>query len=106
MHGTRAAKWCQFQAGNELWHSFLAEGWEGWPQYVDLVALSEEEQQIQAALTDIKNKWWVAFVLGNKDVEADWDTFVAEYNEAGGQMLFDAWNVKLAEAKATWDSVQ
>lgn len=104
--GPAPPKWCQFQAGNELWHRFLAEGWEGWPQYVDLVALSEEEQQVQAALTDIKNKWWVAFVLGNKDVEADWDSFVAEYNEAGGQMLFDAWNVKLAEAKATWDSVQ
>jgi hypothetical protein len=104
--GPNPPAWCQFQAGNELWHSFLAEGWEGWPQYVDLVALSEEETQIQAALTDIKNKWWVAFVLGNKDVEADWDSFVAEYNEAGGQMLFDAWNVKVADAKATWDSVQ
>ena len=104
--GPNPPKWCQFQAGNELWHSFLAEGWEGWPQYVDLVALSEEETQIQAALTDIKNKWWVAFVLGNKDVEADWDSFVAEYNEAGGAMLFDAWNVKVADAKATWDSVQ
>ena len=104
--GANPSKWCQFQAGNELWHTFLAEGWEGWPQYVDLVALSEEEQQVQAALTDVKNKWWVAFVLGNKDVDADWDTFVAEYNEAGGAMLFETWNAKVAEARATWDSIQ
>lgn len=104
--GPNPPSWCQFQAANEVWSTFLAEGWEGWPQYLDLVVLSEEETQIAAALTDIRNKWWVAFVLGNKDVMADWDDYVAEYRAAGGDQLMDAWTTKVAEAKATWDSVQ
>jgi len=102
--GANPPTWCQWQAGNELWVSFIAEGWEGWPQYVDLVALSDEEIQTQAALTDIKNKWWVSFVLGNKNVMVDWDEYVAEYNAAGGKELFESWNVKLAEAKATFEA--
>jgi hypothetical protein len=104
--GANPPVWCQFQAANEVWSTFLAEGWEGLPQYLDMVALSAEELQIQAALTDIKNKWWVAFVLGNKDVMADWDDYVAEYEAAGGSMLFESWSAQVAEAKATWDSVQ
>ena len=36
---------------------------------------------------------------------ADWDDYVAEYEAAGGSMLFESWSAQV-EAKATWDSVQ
>ena len=95
VHGTRAAEVVPVPGRQRATGtSFLAEAWEGGRKVRGPgVALSEEEQQVQAALTDVKNKWWVAFVLGNKDVEADWDSYVAEYNERrAGKMLFDAWN--------------
>ena len=89
----------------EVWEHCLSEGWEALPQWLDFISLSDEAAQIQRALSDVKTKWFVDFLLGNKDVATEWDAFVQEYKERGGDQLLAEWAQKAGEARAQWEAV-
>ena len=89
----------------EVWENFVSEGWEALPQWMDFISLSDEAAQIQGALSDVKTKWFVDFLLGNKDVATEWDAFVQEYKERGGDQLLAEWAHKADEARAQWEAV-
>ena len=57
---------------------------------VNLVQYSlPKMNEYQTNLTNIKDKWRIAFVTGEKDVEADWDEYMAEMNNSGLQEMVD-----------------
>ena len=57
---------------------------------VNLVQYSlPKMNEYQTNLTNIKDKWMIAFVTGEKDVEADWDEYMAEMNNSGLQEMVD-----------------
>ena len=85
----------------EVWENFLSEGWEALPQWLN----SDEAAQIQTALSDVKIKWWVDFLLGNKDVATEWDAFVQEYKERGADQLLAEWEQKASQARTQWEAV-
>ena len=35
-------------------------------------------------MNNIYNEYYVDFITGERDIETEWDTFVAEWNENGG----------------------
>ena len=37
----------------------------------------------QSNITNLKYTWMIDFITGAKDVDADWDAYVAELNAAG-----------------------
>lgn len=89
----------------EVYENFLREGWTALPQWQGFIALTDEDTQIQAALSDVKIKWFVAFLLGNKDVDTEWDNFVREYKAKGADKLLAAWSAKAVEAQTMWEDV-
>lgn len=46
----------------------------------------------QTSIVDTVNTWTLNFIIGNKDIEADWDTYVAELNAANLQSYLDMYN--------------
>ncbi len=70
---------------------------------MDFIALSDEEVQIQKALQDVSTKWFVQFLLGNEDVQTEWDNYVAEYEAAGAGQFLAAWSSKAAQGN--WERV-
>ena len=89
----------------EVWENFRSEGWEALPQWLDFISLSDEAAQIQSALSDVKIKWWVDFLLGNKDVATEWDAFVQAYKERGADQLLAEWEQKANQARTQWEAV-
>ena len=89
----------------EVWENFLSEGWEALPQWLDFISLSDEAAQIQTALSDVKIKWWVDFLLGNKDVATEWDAFVQAYKERDADQLLAEWEQKANQARTQWEAV-
>ncbi len=45
--------------------------------------------EYQTNITNIKDKWMIAFIVGEKDIEADWDAYLAELNNSGLQEMVD-----------------
>jgi len=45
--------------------------------------------EYQTNITNIKDKWMIAFIVGEKDIEADWDEYLAEMNNSGLQEMVD-----------------
>ena len=64
-----------------------------------------DEDQIEMAnlwgtpLTDTINTWTIKFAMGQADIEADWDTYVAEVQAQNLQSLLDLYNNAYAESK-------
>lgn len=89
----------------EVWNNFVEEGWQPLPLWQSFIVLTDEESEIQKALEDIKIKWFVAFLLSNKDVETEWDNFVREYKAAGADRLLAAWSTKADTARGEWEAI-
>ncbi len=83
----------------------MSEAWEALPQWMDFISLSDEAAQIQSALNDVRTRWFVDFLLGNKDVATEWDAFVQEYKERGGDQILAEWAHEADEARAQWEAV-
>jgi len=57
---------------------------------VNLVQFSLPKMaEYQTNLTNIKDKWMVAFITGTKSIENDWDAYLAEMNASGLQEMVD-----------------
>ena len=39
--------------------------------------------EYQTNLTNLKDTWMIDFITGAKDVDADWDAYIAEMNASG-----------------------
>ena len=39
--------------------------------------------EYQTNLTNLKDNWMVNFISGEKDIDADWDAYIAEMNASG-----------------------
>ena len=89
----------------DVYYNWQEEGWKALPQWMDFIALSDEEVQIQKALQDVSTKWFVQFLLGNEDVQTEWDNYVAEYEAAGAGQFLAAWSSKAQAAQGNWERV-
>ncbi|NLB90024.1 MAG: extracellular solute-binding protein [Clostridiales bacterium] len=51
---------------------------------VNLVQFSlPKMSEYQTNLTNLKDQWMISFITGKKDVDADWDAYIAEMNASG-----------------------
>ncbi|MDR1261947.1 MAG: extracellular solute-binding protein [Oscillospiraceae bacterium] len=57
---------------------------------------SEEVNFIKAPLVDLFNQWTNEFIRGTKNVETDWDAYVAEMEATDIQLIVDIYNEGLA----------
>lgn len=60
------------------------------------VAMSEDDAEMAnlwaTPLTDTINTWTINFAMGQKDIEADWDTYVAEVEAQNASSLVNLYN--------------
>ena len=73
--------------------SFLQTGWHNilsTPLFDDAVA--EEAGILRTPLLDTFEKWNNDFITGKKDIDTDWDTYVAEMNNAGIEKYLTLYN--------------
>jgi putative aldouronate transport system substrate-binding protein len=56
---------------------------------------TEEVNFIKAPLIDLFDKWTNDFIRGTKSLDSDWDTYVAEMEDAGINELVDYYNLGL-----------
>lgn len=66
--------------------------------------LTEDLKSKQSKVEEVKKKWYAAFLVGQKDVEAEWANFVAEVKAAGIDDLLKAKNENVAKIKAIYDA--
>jgi hypothetical protein len=60
------------------------------------IAMSEDDAEMAnlwaTPLRDTINTWTVNFAMGQKDIEADWDTYVAEVEAQNASNLVNLYN--------------
>lgn len=61
---------------------------------------SENATDYGSAVNDTVNNWKIEFITGTKDVDADWDQYMAELDEAGYNLIKDDLNAWMAEHEA------
>jgi ABC-type glycerol-3-phosphate transport system substrate-binding protein len=59
---------------------------------VEGLNVADVQKEIGSKPEDLRAKWEIAFILGQKDVDKDWDQFLAEYRAAGLDKLEAAYN--------------
>jgi len=64
---------------------------------------TDEENTVKSKVEDIKKQWYAAFLVGQKDVAAEWDNFVQAVKDAGGDDLIAYKTSHLDEIKAIYD---
>lgn len=85
---------------------YLEKGYKPLEPYYNFVSYSEEDNKIDAAVSDIRNKWLLKFIIGQDDITKNWDKYVKEYKDAGGDRLKQAYIDSLAAQKAKFDAMQ
>jgi len=73
------------------------------PMYMKDVVLTGDAQTRNKTLGDIRNKWYTAFLVGEKDVSSNWDSFVKELKDAGLDQYIADYNSVYANAKTTYE---
>lgn len=86
--------------------NFLKLGFQAQEPYYNFISLPEDVKTIEKALDDIRNKWLMKFIIGQNDVEKDWDKYVAEYKAAGGDKLKEAYIASYEEQKSKFEAMQ
>lgn len=64
----------------------------------DVLQSTQDTQNVAA-------KWEVNFVTGVNDIDQDWDTFVAEWEAAGGKQLTEAANAAYVQANQSIENI-
>ncbi|NJD02731.1 MAG: extracellular solute-binding protein [Ruminiclostridium sp.] len=75
------------------------------PPYVAFVKMSPAEEKLKSKLNDIRKKWFVPFLIGEKDLEKEWANYVQEMNDAGIVEYEKAYNQKVQETKKIYDKI-
>ena len=66
--------------------------------------LTDDLKAKQSKVEEVKKKWFAAFLVGQKDVEAEWANYVAEVKAAGIDDLLKAKNDNVAKIKGIYDA--
>ena len=91
----------------DIIETFIQEGFESRPEFYNFVNfIDDTDKLIQTKLTDIKNRYFLSFLIAEKDPDKEWDNFVKEYTDAGGLALLNK-HIKLYdEVKAKYDAAK
>ena len=73
--------------------------------YMSFVKFTEDQNVINQKLADVRLRWFTQFFVGQKDVDADWDTFVREYKATGADQIVKAYAGHVEKAKEMWAEV-
>lgn len=66
--------------------------------------LTEDQRAIKTKVEELKKKWYAAFLVNQKNVDAEWDNFVKEVKAAGLDQLVQIKNDGVKAIKAKYDS--
>ena len=91
--------------GTEITKNFIEHTFIELPPYASF-RFSEAEFSIQRKVNDLCNKYFVGFVTGQIDVEANWDKFVKEFNETGCDILERAAQGYYDKNKKLYDTIK
>lgn len=75
------------------------------PAYFNIIALPAEMSEIRTRLNEITLQYIPAFIAGQRDIDAEWDAYVAEYEKAGALELEAAFNEAKDIAKVKYDEL-
>lgn len=90
----------------EVHKKFLELGYTELPPYYGFVNISEEAQAIKTKLDEIRLVWTTKFLVGQKDVDKDWDAYMSEYKAAGADKLKEEWLKGLETQKAKFEAIK
>lgn len=91
---------------NTVHNKYLELGYTAKPAYYDFVSLSDDEKKVKTELDEIRVRWTTKFLIGQSDVEKDWDKYVQEYKAAGADALLQSYVAKLEEEKRKFEALQ
>ena len=66
-------------------------------------AMTDEQKAVKAKVDEIKKKYYAAFLVGQKDVDKEWDKFVSEVKAAGCDDYAKAFTAAVAKNKEVYD---
>ncbi|MBO9607290.1 MAG: extracellular solute-binding protein [Paenibacillaceae bacterium] len=90
----------------EVIKTWQKEAYKETPFYYNAPTLSDEGKKIEAKLTDIRNKYFVQFFVGELDVNGNWDKFVQEYTNAGLDKYVAEYTKVMQDAKAAYEAIK
>ena len=96
----------QKEYGTGVLDSYGLESYGELPPYFNIIPFTSEANEIRTQLADITLRYVPAFIAGQKDIDAEWDAYVAEYEAAGAAQVEQEFNEGIASAKAAYDSYQ
>ena len=96
----------QKEYGTGVLDSYGLDAYGELPAYFTIIPYSDEANEIRTQLADITLRYVPAFIAGQKDIDAEWDAYVAEYEAAGAAQVEQEFNEGIAAAKAAYDSYQ
>ncbi len=70
------------------------------PAYYNLISLSSDASDIRTKLSDITNSYLTQMIGGQMDIDANWDSYVSEYENAGAADLETMLNDAIAQARS------
>ena len=86
--------------------SYGLESFGELPPYFTIISFTDEMNEARTKMKEITLQYIPAFIAGQKDIDAEWAKYVADYEAAGAAALEEAFNKGISEAKATYDSFQ
>ncbi len=92
--------------GTGVLDSYGLDAYGELPAYFTIIPYSDEANEIRTQLADITLRYIPAFIAGQKDIDAEWDAYVAEYEAAGAAQIEQEFNEGIQTAKAAYDSYQ
>jgi hypothetical protein len=75
------------------------------PPYFSIVTYPTEQAETLAKLSEITLRYIPAFITGQKDIDAEWPAYVAEYESAGAAGVEAAFNQALGVAKEVYAQI-
>ena len=105
MTAERAEKTPELAYADQVFKNYQDEAYVENPPYVAFAKTSPAEQKVKQRLNDIKKKYFVPFLIGEKDLEKEWPNYVKEMNDAGIAEYEQAYNQAVKEAKEKYEAL-
>lgn len=74
------------------------------PPYYVVVSFTDEENEMRAKLKEVFLEYVPSFITGAKDIDAEWDQYVADYKAAGSDQITEAMNKAVSAAQEKFES--
>lgn len=68
-----------------------------------VAGFTDEENEMRAKLKEVFLAYVPSFITGAKDIDAEWDQYVADYKAAGSDTITEAMNKSVSEAEAKFN---